>query len=145
MTFDKEKGTQDILLLKSNILFKKLPVSFELLEGGLPVSINSVTDPSVREQSIREYQQIIERTKADLLRLLINVSEAKKTDCKIKFTQKMAELQANQQQSCVDERLPLPMLTLIEQRQTNIVDCLQTIYKLKTDFFRHVPTMRRAH
>ncbi|CAF4285090.1 unnamed protein product [Adineta steineri] len=140
LTFDKEKTEQELILLKFGLLFKKLPKSLELLETSLPTSITTISDSTIRERLSNEYQRIIQRTKAVLTNILRSAMEAKSIDCEKKFEKETAEIWKDQRQLPTHERLSSAMVTLIEQRQKNIIECLKYIYELKDNFLVQAPS-----
>ncbi|CAF1481376.1 unnamed protein product [Adineta steineri] len=134
LTFDKEKSEQELILLKFGLLFKKFPKSLEILEVSLSTSITTISDSAIRERLSNEYQRIIQRTKADLTDVLRFAIDAKRNNCKKKFEQETVEIRKNQRQLPTHERLSPVMVTLIEQRQKSIIECLKYIYELKDNF-----------
>ncbi|CAF1336804.1 unnamed protein product [Adineta steineri] len=140
LTFDKEKTEQELILLKFGLLFKKLPKSLEILEVSLPTSIITISDSTIRERLSNEYQRIIQRAKADLTDVLRSAMEAKSIDCEKKFELETAEIWKGQRQLPTHERLSPVMVTLIEQRQKNIVECLKYIYGVKDNFLVQAPS-----
>jgi len=141
LTLEKEKAQQEMIHFKFGILFKKLPESLNILEDSLPISITTISDSIIRERLSNEYLRIIERTKADLTRVLTTAAEAKKIDCEKKFIRETAEIWKKQRQLPIEERLTTTMLTSVEERQKNIVECLKHIYELKGNLFlKRTPT-----
>ncbi len=139
LTYDREKAEQELILFKFGIIRKKLPKSLDLLEISLPTSITTISDPVICERLSNQYQRIIERAKFDLMNVLTTAAEAKKNDSQKKFDEEIAEIWKSQHQYPIDERLTPTMLTIIEQRRKNIIECVKWIYHLKGDFACKAP------
>jgi hypothetical protein len=135
LTFDKEKAERELFLFKVDIFYKKLPKSLDILQSSLPRSILTISDPVIRQRLSSQYQRIIQRTKFDLTNVLTSAVEAKKTDNEKKFVRETDKIWQNQHQLPIHDRLTPIMLTLIEQRQKNIIECLKCIYELKSELF----------
>jgi hypothetical protein len=142
LTFDKEKSRQELVLFKLSTVYHKLPKSLDILEGSLPSSITTISDRVIRERLSNQYQMIIQRTKADLTRVLTSATEAKTIDCQNKFDTDTSEIWKHQRGLPKFEQLPSTMVALIEQRQQNIIDCLKRIYAMKSDFLLKASTTR---
>lgn len=125
LTFDKEKTQQELVLFKFSMLYHKLPKSLDILEVSLPPSITTISDHAVRERLSNQYQMIIQRAKEDLTRVLTSATEAKRTDCQNKFDKETTEIWKNQRELPKLEQLSSTMVTLIEQRQKNVIACLK--------------------
>ena len=142
LTFDQEKSQHELVLFKCSNLYHKLPKSMDILESSLPSSITTISDSATRERLSNQYQMIIQRTKADLTRVLTSATEAKRSDCQNKFDRETAEIWKNQREFTKLEQLSPTMITLIEQRQKNIIACLISIYAMKSNFLLKASTTR---
>ena len=140
LTFNKEKAEQELILFKIGLIYKKLPKSLDILEASLPTSITTISDSIICERLSNEYIRIIQRAKYDLMNVLTSAVEAKRNDCQKVFDTQTAEIWKNQRQLPVEERLTTAAITLTEQRQKNIIECVKCIYELKSNFFLQLPT-----
>ena len=101
--------------------------------------MTTISESFIRERLSNEYLRIIQRAKADLTDVLTSAAETKKMDCQKKFDRETAEIWRNQKQLPVHERLTVPMIAAIEQRQKNIIECVKDIYELKGNLFLQTP------
>ena len=96
--------------------------------------INMISDPSERARLTEEYRRVIDRAKADLMNVIVSVSDVVKQASQKQFNDAIAEIWNDQHQLPEHERLSPEMLRLIDHRQTNITDCLQYIFQFKSQF-----------
>jgi hypothetical protein len=73
------------------------------------------------------------------MNVLATAAEVKRNDSQKTFDKETAEIWTNQRQLPIHERLTPTMLTIIEQRQKNIIECVKCIYELKGNFFLKAP------
>ena len=106
----------------------------------MPTSITSISDVTIRQRLTNEYQYIIDKAKADLMKVLTSATRAKKMDSELDFQKQMAEIWKKQHQLHMNERLTNVLLTLIEKRQKNIIECIKNIYELKARFLIRLPS-----
>ena len=93
-----------------------------------------INDATERARLAERYFQWIDRAKADLMNVMISASNEIKRTSQNQFNDTLIEIWIDQRRIPEHERLSMGMLRLIEQRQKNIVDCLQSIYKFKSQF-----------
>lgn len=139
VTYEKEKAEHELSLYQLDLLYKNFPKRLYTLEKSPLNLITSLSDPVIRQQLSDQYQRIVERTKADLLFVYTCAVDMNKDYTQKKSNQTIAEMWKNQHQQSVHEQFTPTMLTIIEQRQKNIIECVRTIYHLKGDFYVEVP------
>lgn len=146
LTYAREKAEQEYYALKIGNLFKRLPRSLYVLEDTPPKLILLVKDRQTREDLSKRYTQVIDRVKNEMTHLLTRAAEVVKDDWERLFNTETADIWTKQHQLPKAERLPPICLTIIEERQQNIIEAVRRICQLKRDFFFELPisTLKQA-
>lgn len=139
MTFNNEKSQQEYDALKIATYHKKLPRELYLLEDTPPQIMKKVQDGTIRDELMHNYKKIIDQAKYDLTHVLIRAATVIKDDCQRVFNTELEKVWSEQRRLSSEGRLSTTLLTLIEERQENIVQTVKQIYQLKMDFFSHIP------
>lgn len=139
LTFANVKADQEYYALKIGNFFKKLPRSLYILEDSPPKMVQHVRDRALREELSKRYTEIIDRVKYDVTYILTRAAEVIKDDCQRLLDTETQEIWQKQRQLPAKERLSTILLTLIEDRQKNIVESVRRICHLKMDFFLEIP------
>lgn len=145
LVYDKEQTIQEEILLKFNLLFKKHPSILEQLESSpLPLSITTISDFSIRARLIKQYYNILQRAKDDLLNIYVEANRCKRLDCEKICHLTMSEIWQTQGNLPSQDRLTSRMLSVIEDRQKNIIDYMKSIYDLMGNLIQFLPTTRKV-
>ncbi|CAF5056865.1 unnamed protein product, partial [Rotaria magnacalcarata] len=97
---------------------------------------------AIRERLSKQYVRIIQKAKYDLMSVLSTAAQFNKDEHRETYDKEMVQLWDNQRQLPNDERLTENLLTIFDQRQQNIIKCLEYIYNIKPDFLVKAPTLR---
>jgi hypothetical protein len=103
--------------------------------------METLADSAARERLRNQYDRIIERTKADLMRVYVSAAEAKKFECEKHFDQEIRQFWDNERKHKPDQRLTQTMHNIIDRRRNNIIACVKRIYAIKADFFVKAPAV----
>lgn len=116
------------------------------MEDTPPKLIQLVKDRRTREHLSTEYTKVIDRVKNEMTHLLTRAAEVVKDDWERLFNTETADIWNKQHQLSKTERLPSLCLTIIEERQQNIIDAIRRICQMKRDFFFELPlsTLRQS-
>ena len=106
-----------------------------------PHTIRLVADPTMRASLLNQYIAIVDRAKYDLNTIMITAATAVKQDAQRALDGFVVEVWLDERRQPESERLTTSMLHLIEQRQSNIIDGVRTIYAQKLPFFLKTPTV----
>ncbi|CAF1164151.1 unnamed protein product [Rotaria sordida] len=139
--YEKEQSEQELILIKIGVLYNNLLDSLNRIEESPPTSIITLMDPKLRKPLLNNYIRIIQRAKADLMTVLTTAAEIKKEEHQKKFDRVMAKLWTDQHHLPNNERLTTTMLSLIDERLKNILECVKRIYAIKADFCVKIPTI----
>ena len=101
--------------------------------------ITTISDLGERARLTEAYLRGIDRAKADLTSVMISASNIVKQAAQKQCNETITKIGDDQHRLPKYKRLSAGMLRLIEQRQTNITQCLQYIFEFKSQFFLHVP------
>ena len=140
--YNKEKSSQELTLFQMGVLYNKLPDILNIIEETLPTTITNLNDTAIRERLSKKYVKIIQQAKYDLMSVLSMAAQFAKDEHRETYDKEMIQLWDNQRQFPDDERLKQNSLTILDQRQQNIIKCLEYIYNIKPDFLVKAPTLR---
>ena len=101
--------------------------------------ITTISDLGERARLTEEYLRASDRAKADLTTVMMSASNVVKQAAQKQFNETITKIGDDQHRLPKHKRLSAGMLRLIEQRQTNITQCLQYIFEFKAQFSLHVP------
>lgn len=101
----------------------------------MPDVIVRINDPLVRVRLANEYRHVVDRTNIDLIHVLTAASEALRLDCEQALHAIVMDIR--------NDRLPTNLWSLVEQRQTNIKECIAYVYSFKIDSLLQI--MNHAH
>ena len=99
------------------------PSSFDYIHVGVPPSfIETITDDNVRQQLMKQYQELLHEYKGELLRILINNSEEHSSKIKTLFKYDMNMFWTHQNSLPIEQRLSRNTIHCIAER-FKIVEC----------------------
>ncbi|CAF2087068.1 unnamed protein product [Rotaria magnacalcarata] len=142
LVYNKGKSSQELTLFQMGVLYNKLPDILNIIEETLPTTITNLNDTAIRERLSKQYVRIIQKAKYDLMSVLSTAAQFNKDEHRETYDKEMVQLWDNQRQLPNDERLTENLLTIFDQRQQNIIKCLEYIYNIKPDFLVKAPTLR---
>ncbi|CAF4222056.1 unnamed protein product [Rotaria socialis] len=142
LVYNKGKSSQELTLFQMGVLYNKLPDKLNIIEETLPTTITNLNDTAIRERLSKQYVRIIQKAKYDLMSVLSTAAQFNKDEHRETYDKEMIQLWDNQRQLPNDERLTENLLTIFDQRQQNIIKCLEYIYNIKPDFLVKAPTLR---
>ena len=85
-----------VAILKQRIAHNPLLPIFDSFHIPLPTSLNTIEDRYTRQRVRDRYEQIIERTKSDMILVYIRVAEIKSEEYIKKFEANIKEFNENQ-------------------------------------------------
>lgn len=133
--FDKEKAKMEVAILKQRIVYNHLPSTFDSLRIPLPISLDTISDERIRQRLTHRHEQLLQRTKSDLMIIYIKTAEAKFEEYRKIFDTDMAQYKENQRSGPSHKRLTRTMIDIMERRFANINERLICLYQLKIRFF----------
>lgn len=139
VTLTKEKSEKEHYTFQMAVSHTKIPASICFSERHVPSMITTINHPIERARLNDAYIRWINRAQSELTNVLISTSNDIKRASQKHFHDTLAAIWHDQHCLPEHERLSMGMLRLIEQRQTNIADCLRYIYEFKSQFTLHVP------
>lgn len=99
----------------------------------IPDELRSIQDLSIRSTLSNRYEQIIQRTKSDLMIIHLSMAETK--------LRQSQEILHQYQQQLQEQVLTFDMMTLLKRRCQDYEEQLQRLYQLKMNFFVIAPTV----
>jgi hypothetical protein len=127
--------------LKQRIFYNQLPYAFDSLQLPAPVSLDSITDSTIRHRLLQRCERIIQQTKSDMMAIYIAVTEADMRECQNKFDRDMDRMKRVQDDPVSSQKLTSSMVILLRRRLSNITEHIKYLYDLKVHFFVLAPTV----
>ncbi|CAF4772188.1 unnamed protein product [Rotaria sp. Silwood1] len=140
--YDKETAKLDLAIMKQRIVYNHLPKSFESLRIPAPISLETVTDRTIRQNLLDRCEKILQRAKSDMMMVYTTTAEAKLDQLDKKFDSEMTRMKQNQRSRVSHQILTETMLEILERRFKYINEHLMRLYKLKLRFFVRAPTVK---
>ncbi|CAF3443086.1 unnamed protein product [Rotaria sp. Silwood2] len=129
---EQETTEQEFNFLQQQIDHYNSPSqSFENSFMAQSTTINSLENPVIRQQLFGQYKAIAEQSKAQLAAFYMTMAKKQRDECKKKYDDEVKKLWSNCRAIVDDEKLPLLMVDLINERCRKISECIQSIYKYK--------------
>ena len=135
------RAEQEFYLFREDAYVRKVPKLCSPIGANTPNTIRIVADPTMRASLLSQYVAIIDRAKYDLNTIMITAAATVKQDAQRELDGFVAEVWLDERREPESERLTTSMLQLIDQRQSNIIDCIRIIYAQKVQFFLRTPTV----
>jgi hypothetical protein len=132
----------EVDLFKQRVLYHHYSDLFTSVRIPEPQALTTVRNDDVRQRLIYRYEQLLERTKADMLMIYIRTAEAKMEEYTEKFDSDYERFEQQQRIYLHDGKFTNRMSEIMEQRFKNIDERLQIIYDLKVRFFVEAPTVK---
>ncbi|UJR29606.1 hypothetical protein I4U23_017154 [Adineta vaga] len=141
---NKETATMEVALLKQRVAHQHYSDLFHTVRIPAPLTLTTVQDKDVRQRLIYRYEQLLERTKSDMLVIHIRTAEAKMEEYTQRFDMEYKQFEQRQRAYLADGKLTEQMCHIMKQRFKNIDERLQTLYDLKVCFFVNAPTVKNS-
>jgi hypothetical protein len=138
--YEKEKAKCDLSILKHRLLYNHLPKSFNCLQLPLPISIDTITNETLRQRFTERCEKIFQRTKSDMMLVYIGIAEVNYRERAMKFDTELASVNDQQRTGPAHKKLTGTMMDLLHRRLRNTNHRLTDLYKLKLHFFGKAPT-----
>jgi len=131
--YEQEITEQEFHLVQQKITYYNASCqSFECSPIYQLTLIDSIQNPDIRQQFIERYKETSERARNAILNLYMKAAEEQRDEYRKKFDANMKKMWSDRHSSSVNEKIPLIMINLIEQRYKKISERIQCIYKFKT-------------
>ncbi|UJR12965.1 hypothetical protein I4U23_017139 [Adineta vaga] len=141
---NKETAKTELALLKQRVSNQYYSDLFNSVRIPAPPTLITVRDQDVRRRISYGYEQLLQRTKADMLMIYIRTAEAKMEEYTQKFDIEYKQFEKQQRNYLANDRFTDGMCFVMEQRFRNIAERLQTLYDLKVRFFVNAPTVKSS-
>lgn len=132
-------------LLKQRVAHHQLSPLLDSLELPAPPTLETIGDASLRQRLVYRYEQLVQRTKSEMMLLHIRTAEVKRDEANIEYEKHLKLCyhplpKPNYETMSRFNRALTEIMTarfkLIEQR-------LQTLLQLKVRFFVKAPTVNK--
>jgi len=140
---DKEISKMEMDLLKQRVAHQQVSNIFDSLNIPAPSTLATIDDQTIHQHLIYRYEQLVQRTKSELLILHIRAAEVKMEACAKNFDVDYKEFYQKQRTDFSEGKFTPAMLNIMEQRFKNIDERLKTLYDLKIRFFIKAPTVNK--
>lgn len=139
----KETAKVDYNLLKQRIAHHYLSDLFTSFQLPPPPALETIVDPSLRQRLTYRYEQLIQRTKSEMMMIHIRTAEIKMDDYNKAFDADLKKFYQQQRFSDVSARFNTRMVVLMEERFQRIDERVQLLFDLKVRFFVKAPTVNQ--
>jgi hypothetical protein len=126
--YELELWREEIQHLKNYLKENQWPSSFRYIHVDIPSFIETITDPTIRQQLIDQHRQILHDYKHQLLRLLMTMSEEICSKIQTTFNLDMSLFWNYQHSLSMQEKISEPILNLIDQRFSLMIRKVHAIY-----------------
>jgi len=109
----------------------------------LPKSINTINNEIIRQRLIDRSEKVLQRTKADMIQIYIEIEENKMNEYTMTFNTYMNQMKEDQISAPVHKKLNPTMINIMNRRFKNIDERLLSQYKIKSHFFVQAPTIKK--
>ena len=127
-----ETADQEVLFIQQQINYYNSPsqssASSSLVHSS---AINSIQNPSIRQQFSERYKAIAEHSKATIFSLYLKTAEHQRDECKQRHEADMKKIWSDSRSSSDHEKMPTTLIHLIEQRCNKISERIQCVYRFK--------------
>ena len=93
--------------------------------------IDSVEDPTIRQELFRQYKEIAEQSRANLFTLYMKTAEEQREECKLKHETSLKKMWSAYHSSSDIEKISPAMLDLMHQRCMKMSERIKCIYRFK--------------
>ena len=140
LTFNRIRAEREHALYRDCLYYKQLPKFCTLLAARTPIILTIVQDPQARADVFTQYNQVIDRAKNEMSKVLVTAATHRKDYAQRELNTYLTEHWNEEHRLDNQQRLPNSMRQLMEQRQQNITDCIRSVYEQKEKFLLDVPT-----
>jgi hypothetical protein len=131
----------EVALLKQRVVHHYLPDTIDSFQIPLQISLDSIENHRLRLRLISQYEQLIQRTKSDMMAIYIRTAQAKLEEYEEKSEADFQQFNETQRIVAVDQKFTKTMCDIMKRRFKNIDERLKTLYDLKVHFFVKAPTV----
>jgi hypothetical protein len=126
--YEQETTEQEYHFLQQQINYYHLPnQSFESSPIAQSTLIDSIKNLDIRQQLFQQYRDIAEQSRANIFTLYLKSAEEQREEYKNKYDDHIKKMSCNNN----NEKLPIIMIQLINQRCNKISERIKCIYKFK--------------
>ncbi|CAF2139725.1 unnamed protein product [Rotaria magnacalcarata] len=138
--FEQELTEQEFHLLQQQIdRYNSSCQSFESSTICKSILLDSIQDSNIRQQLLGQYQDIAQQSKMNMLTLFKESAKIQMDESKNKFEMAMKQTWYDRHLSSENDKIPLAIINLIEQRYKKISERIQCVYKFKTETILSIP------
>ncbi|CAF4890970.1 unnamed protein product, partial [Rotaria socialis] len=132
--FEQELTEQEFHLVQQQIShYNSSCQSFESSTICKSILLDSIQDSNIRQQLLDQYQDIAQQSKMSMLTLFKESAKIQMDESKNKFEMAMKQTWHDRHLSSDNDKIPLAMINLIEQRYKKISERIQCVYKFKAE------------
>jgi len=132
----------EVDILKQRVIYHHYSDLFTSVRIPEPQGLTTVQNDDVRQRLIYRYEELLERTKADMLMIYIRTAEAKMEEYTQKFDSDYERFNQQQRIYLYQSKFTDRMSEIMKQRFKNIDERLHIVYDLKVRFFVEAPTVK---
>ncbi len=131
--------------MKQRVAHQQLSSIFESFQLPAPPQLETIQDESIRQRLTYRYEQLIERTKSEMMIIHIRTAEVKMEECTEQFDKDLKQFYQKQRLKYGPAKFSQKMFNIMDQHFKLIDQRLQTFLDLKVRFFVKAPTVPKKN
>ncbi|CAF3845136.1 unnamed protein product [Rotaria sp. Silwood1] len=134
--YEQEMTEQELKFLQQQMIYyNSSKQSFENSPIAQSLLINSIENSEIRQELFNRYKAVAEQSKAQLSAFYMKTAEEQRNEFRKKYHDEMKKMWSDHRTLTDNDKLPMNMLYLINERCKKIGERLQLIYKFKSQPF----------
>lgn len=138
-----EAAKMDMELLKARVIHQQISPIFTTFQLPPPSNLDSIQDSTIRQRLTNRYEQLLQRTKSEMMLIHIQTAEMKMHELFKEFHNIQKEFFVKLRASHASKPMKDRINSFIDRRYKLIQRRLQTLLDLKVRFFVKAPTVKR--
>lgn len=141
-----ETAKIEVELLKQRVIHHYLSPLFDSFQ--LPTllpALETIQDESIRQRLIYRYEQLIQRTKSEIILIHISSAEVKMNETNKQFENDQKQFLYKLRTSYCSSTLKRTLTEIMDRRFNLVEQRLKTLLDLKVHFFVKAPTVNKKH
>ena len=134
----------EVELLKQRVAHHQLSSLFESFQLPPPAALETIEDQANRQRLIYRYEQLIQRTKSEMMVIHIRAAEMKMDESNKQYDADFKDFYQKQRASHSTTKFTQKMFNIMDRRFQVVDERLKTLYDLKVRFFVKAPTVNKS-
>ena len=138
-----ERANIEVKMLKERVVHQQIAPILGSFQISTPADMQTIQDDTTRQCLTYQYEQLLQRTKSELIVIHIRIAEAKANELLKQFDNDQKEFFQKLRASYSESSMKKTLANLMNSRLNVIEQRLQTLLNLKVRFFVKAPTVNK--